>query len=255
MTLHVVTVVKDDPVGLTETLDSLHKKFPLTPVYVKIPSPADSAFLVAKTWQARHPIHIDSSADFGPFDAMNKALGNIPSDSVVWFINAGDLVSPACDAELVLSACRDSSFVWGFGQYSVRGNKRPIQPSPMLPYSLHGHACFRIPICHQAVLARVSAIRTVGTFDTSFSIAADYKLLLTLGTRHTPRLLETHLVEYRPGGISDKHPHRTVLQQRAVLAEFGNTKNLRPNVARDVKRLLRWYARLVIRRLLPNSAP
>lgn len=249
MTLHVVTVVRDDPQGLVDTLTSVHSKFPRTPIYVKLPSTTDSAYRVARDWQTSHNVTIDASQDFGPYDAMNKALAGIPSHSVVWFLNAGDVVSPNCDAGLILNICSDPSFVWGFGQYTVQGLAGSLRPSPMPSYSSRDHARFRIPVCHQAVLARSSSLQSMGAFDTAFKIAADYKLLLALGTAHKPQLIATHMIDYRPGGISDRFPLKTVWEQRLALRQLQGTIATRPNFALDLARVCRWHGHLAVRKL------
>ena len=258
MGLTIVTVVKDDPLGLDATLASIDRQSVNTRMIVMDGGSGADTIDVAQGWQQRIGIELRSEPDRGPYDAMNKALLLLDGVERVWFVNAGDTLRGSDALERAMDLTRDPEFTWGFGPHSVletTGEFRRIETGQM--YSLPNHAYGKTPICHQAVIVRVSCLRQVGGFDLGYPIAADYRSLLLLGKQWQPKYWGDVLVEYRAGGISDRHLSATIREQgrvrREVLQPQGGSRIL--DHLYDTRRLLRHSARHVLIRGGINPAP
>lgn len=249
MGLTIITVVKDDPLGLDATLASIDRQSVNAQVIVMDGGSGKDTIDVAHKWQQSLSMELHSEPDHGPYDAMNRALTLLDGNDLVWFVNAGDTLRRSDALERAKVLTRDPEFTWGFGPHCVletTGEFRRIETGR--PYSLTNHAYGKTPICHQAVIARVSCLRQIGGFDLRYPIAADYRSLLLLGKQWQPKHWDDVLVEYRAGGISDRHLSATIREQgrvrREVLQPYGRSRIL--DHLYDTRRLLRHGARQVL---------
>lgn len=240
----VVTVVKNDLEGFLRTAGSLAQQSP-RPDWIVMDGASEPEILdVLQTVVDDLGGQLRSSIDAGPYDAMNKALGLLDPNSYVWFMNAGDYFGSASCYSAVVNQLKTTGAEWLFGRSRVRdvaGNEYPSEPGRR--YSVRRHAYLRTPICHQAVVARVAALRSAGNFDLSYPISADYKNLLALGSVHHPVQLEIDLAVYQAGGISDRDIRRNIKEQRLIRREiFGSsmTQSLFDSCF-DGARLAKWY--------------
>lgn len=246
MTLTIVTVVKDDPSGLDATLSSIQGQSVSPNLLIVDGGSRDATLHVVQTWQESLTFQFMSEPDKGPYHAMNKALHKLGDEDLIWFVNAGDTLHGRDALERAINLTQDANFVWGFGPHrvcEVTGEFRRVEIGQ--EYSLTNHAYGITPICHQAVIARASILRQVGGFDARYPIAADYRSLLLLGKRWTPKQWSDVLVEYRAGGISDRDLNSTIREQgrirREILQPRGESLVL--DYLYDAKRLLRNRAR------------
>lgn len=215
--LWIVTVVRNDRSGLRATMESISRQSQRPNLLIIDGDSDDGTTEDARRWASRLHGEYLSEPDQGPYDAMNKALQLLPYDARVWFINAGDLLLPDDAVATAERHTGHEGFTWGFGPHLViekDGAERRIVRG--VAYSLANHAYGRTPICHQAVIARVGRLRDFGGFDLTFPIAADYKLLLQIGTELRPSVWPEVLVAYRAGGISDRALRLTIREQRLV---------------------------------------
>lgn len=249
MGLTIVTVVKDDADGLDRTLETIVRQSDRTRLMVMDGGSNDDTLDVIEKWKLALSMEVESQPDLGPYDAMNKVLDKLTGADLVWFINAGDTLRGSDALEKALDLTRDPDFTWGFGPHCVletTGEFRRIETGQ--PYSLTNHAYGKTPICHQAVIARVSCLRQVGGFDLRYPIAADYRSLLLLGKQWQPKQWGNVLVEYRAGGISDRHLSATIREQGRVRREVLQPHRefrIRDHLY-DTGRLLRHGARQVL---------
>ena len=226
MGLNIITVVKNDATGLKFTLESVTRQDAHVPLLIMDGGSTDSTLEVAAQFSLSLPLQVRSEPDDGPYDAMNRAINLHSESDLIWFVNAGDALvgNQAISAALSLTAAK--GFKWGFGPHHVIEESGEFRRTvPGRPFSIWNFAYGRTPICHQAVIARASALREVGGFDLNFPIAADYRSLLLLGSKYTPMQWKQVLVQYRAGGISDRDLPATIREQgeirRRVLAPGG----------------------------------
>lgn len=246
MGLTIVTVVKDDPDGLRFTLSSIQRQTGRARFLIMDGGSREATHDVLHQWSSTLDMEVESATDSGPYDAMNRALVKLDASDLVWFINSGDALI-GDDALVVAERLTHGiDFSWGFGPHQViEASGEPRRVVRGQPFSLANFAYGRTPICHQAVIARVSCLRAVGGFDPVYPIVADYKSLLLLGKRWTPMQWNDVLVQYRAGGLSDRNLSQTIQEQgrarREVLAPHGLSRfrDRAHDVRRQGKRLAR----------------
>lgn len=151
----------------------------------------------------RHESSIEkwiSEADRGLYDAMNKGLSHVTDpDAYVLFANADDsLFSPDAIERMVASSAGEDllygKMIFTDGKASgVLGRKVGFDD---LAYET---------LCHPATLVRRRLFDTVGTFDTTFRIAADYDhIVRCFAAGATTRFVDVIVSRMRMGGLSDE---------------------------------------------------
>jgi glycosyltransferase involved in cell wall biosynthesis len=243
--LVVVTVVKNDLYGLRETLKSFGDQSITAHLILIDGFSTDGTFEEIQQWQSQFNCQVIQANDNGPYAAMNRALEILDQDDYVWFMNAGDLFGTRDSIKNVKAAISDTEFNWAYGSFSVIEACGVLREIPhQSSYSIQNHAYGRTPICHQAVITRVRALRAVGDFDVRFPIAADYRALLLLGQKSRPYIFEEVLAQYRAGGVSDRTIYRNLIEQKRIRAEVlgTNATILSKSYIYDTKRILRLCA-------------
>lgn len=203
--LTVVTIVKDDPIGLDETLESLLAQGDaLTGVeWLVIDSSEPHEHAASAAARAAH--HLSSSTVWVPprgiYPAMNEGLARAAGEYVS-FLNAGDIL-----LDRGLAAMRQATLEgtqWGYGQVRFRSRAGQLTTPPPFDYPAERRAHFargRFP-AHQGTFARAALLRELGGFDTTFRIAADYALMLRLSQVADPVESPEVIAEFREGGAS-----------------------------------------------------
>ncbi len=203
--LVVVTVVKDDVLGLDQTCTSIAAQ--TTAVTHLIMSGGTSPEIMAATrrWSQELGSLVVHQSDTGPYDAMNHALGQLQAHDRAWFLNSGDVFAEPDAYAYVDEQTRGNDFTWGFGPVRVMETNGQLRHIPrQAAYSRRNHAYGRTPICHQASVVRVRDLGAIGGFDERYPIVADYRAFLLLAQINAPVQWTMPTVEYRAGGISDR---------------------------------------------------
>jgi glycosyltransferase involved in cell wall biosynthesis len=212
--LTVVTAVRDDPDGLERTLASLHKN-DLSGVEVVVIDSSKHRDSVVRLSAGIAHVHWVPPA--GIYAAMNDGL-RLASGDFVQFLNAGDVLHDSG----VLSSVRiqlSASPAWAFGTVEIvsRAGKRVTTPS--WDYASHERSLFSKGFFpqHQGMFTRTESLRSIGGFDTSFTIAADYAAFLRLSQVAEPLILDRVVADFFEGGASTIH-------WKHALAEFHRAR-------------------------------
>lgn len=259
--LVIVIVVKDDRDGLDRTCQSLANQTVSCPVVIIDGASTDGSLEVVAKWRSVLDARTLSEVDEGPYAAMAKALSMLDVDDRVWFLNAGDVLNGPQALEDVMRVAMHPDFSWGFGPVvivEVSGRVRKVTSSA--PFCRDKFASGRQAVCHQAVVARVGALRAAGGFDSTFRLASDFKAILSLSQLAVPRQWTTPWVNYMAGGLSDRRIFLTMFEQQRARREIGpNGEQLaRSFYLHDAVRLSRLIVQwpmdqAVIRGLLPTD--
>ena len=251
--LSIVTVVKDDPSGLQRTLDSLARcdPFDLDQVeWIVIDSSQDSGAVRDLVATSPLPAVVHWVAPEGVYEAMNAGLSHA-TGQFVYFLNAGDHLRDAQALTTVLKALERSQPTWVYGQVAFADPSGAEVVPPRFDYLAERRANFsrgRFPP-HQGTIARRDALLSMGGFDTSYRITADYTAMLRLSLLDDPIEITDVIAEFTTGGLSESRWllginefHRArleVLRPRGwdLAAEFANTVNqaLRMTLTRALK--------------------
>ena len=220
--LSVVSVVKDDPLGLARTLRSLSEQDRTDVQLVVVDSSADRDEVAALLESYQGVFSYRWVPPQGIYPAMNIAIESAAGE-FAYFANAGDeFFRPG-----VFTGARQRlrDHVWGFGPVEVieQSGRRVFTPNwDYRKESAKGFSSGRFP-SHQGTFVRTSTLRDLGGFDTSFSIAADYAMALQLSRIAVPVILPFVVARFSEGGVSTQ-------RWQASFAEFhrARTEILKP---------------------------
>ena len=214
--LSVVSVVKDDSPALARTLRSLSQQDRTDVELVVVDSSADRDEVAALLETYQGAVSYRWVQPQGIYPAMNTAIESAAGE-FAYFANAGDEFFRPDVLTGVRQLLRDH--VWGFGPVEViEGDGRRVF-TPKWDYqkeAAKGFSSGRFP-SHQGTFVRTSALRDLGGFDTSFSIAADYAMALKLSRMADPVILPFVVARFHEGGVSTQ-------QWQASFAEFHRAR-------------------------------
>lgn len=140
-----------------------------------------------------------SEPDRGLYDAMNKGVALVSDrDAYVLFANADDALLSPDVIDRVIAASSGEDLLYGkmvFTDGEISGTLgRPVQFNDLAHETL----------CHPATFVRRRLFDTVGLFDTSFAIAADYDhIVRCFASGASTRFVDVTVSRMRMGGLSD----------------------------------------------------
>jgi glycosyltransferase involved in cell wall biosynthesis len=214
--LTVVTVVKDDPSGLQDTVDSLASGDLSGVEHIVVDGSQEALQFHNLTHAA-----VVREPPVGIYPAMNVGLSRA-SGAFVWFLNAGDLVS---DQEVLGRVRREvDGAVWAYGPVVIESSNGTTVETPAWDYETerrHYFARGHFPP-HQGTFVFADTARAFGGFDTSYRICADYALSLRLSKISKPIELSFPIARFKEGGIS-------TVQWRASVREFHRARREIPS--------------------------
>ena len=166
---------------------------------------------------------ITSEPDRGLYDAMNKGICRATGD-YIWFLNAGDSLRRETTVQEVVEAIEQGSapdIVYGDTMIVDEERKelglRRLRP----PHNLRKKDFLRGRlVCHQAfVVARRIAL----PYDLTYTLSSDYDWCLRMLERsHENRQVQTILVDYLAGGLSNQKHWRSLRERFAIMRRhFG----------------------------------
>jgi glycosyltransferase involved in cell wall biosynthesis len=156
-----------------------------------------------------------SEADRGLYDAMNKGVALVTDpDSYVLFANADDSLHSPDAIERVMASSAGEDLLYGkmiFTDGEVSGTLgRPVEMADLA----------RETLCHPATFVRRRLFDTVGTFDTSYTIAADYDhIVRCFASGATTRFVDVVVSDMRMGGLSDDRFMLSCRERKRVIRE------------------------------------
>jgi glycosyltransferase involved in cell wall biosynthesis len=199
----IITVARNDVNGLQSTWRSLHVQEEVS--WEWIVQDGDSSDGTAE-WLSElddSRLRWSSEKDSGVYDAMNKAIGRIRGDAVL-FLNAGDLLTDSSVlADVWMQWSRLSGPAWAYGRVRVvEKDGRLIRSAGLEPFSARRvHYGYR-SIPHQAAFFRRGLLFRLGCYRTDVGVIADQDLMLRAAAVERPLLLRRDIADYLAGGMS-----------------------------------------------------
>ena len=139
------------------------------------------------------PVTVISESDNGIYDAMNKGVA-CARGRYIGFLNADDAYTSECIQTVLTLA--DEYHPDCIGGVSLIKSADGNYFRPVYPDMITARYPQEMAVQHQSFFVKTDLIRSVGGFDTSFPIAADYDLFLTL--------IEKARREVSAGGLMQK---------------------------------------------------
>ena len=202
----IITIVKNHAAGLAATHQSLlEQTFSDWEMLIVVGDSNDATFAVAKELHNLDSrILLIAQTNSGIYEAMNEGLA-AASGEFTWFMNAGDKFAFTCTlaaAVAYMSLDKVGVIIGGY-QVESSSQKETYSYPPRNITSL-SFAFNRRAGCHQAMIFRTDILKSLGGFDTSFSLAADFELVLKVIKASKASRVSEILASIEPGGRADQ---------------------------------------------------
>lgn len=206
MQLTIITVVKDDPIGLKRTVASVDQQ--------RIDEPFEHLIVDSSSVPLARQGDSPSGAvqrsvvvtpPRGVYPAMNVGIERAQGE-YLWFINAGDTFM-STDSVSTMYGLLVSSPVWVVGRVRITDQAGRSVDSSLWEFEAEARHSFARGVFppHQATTVSARELRDLGGFDTSYTVAADYHAALRLACRSEPVITDSVLACFSEGGLSTQH--------------------------------------------------
>lgn len=218
--LSVITVVKDDPLGLRHTLNSMLEQQRIDPSHIQFvvidgSSPTIEDVLTdsgitqfSYFWQKPQ----------GIFSAMNFGVSQAQGDYLL-FLNAGDTLFNSHVLSQLIEFLQSSSDSWAYGRVNFTSSTGQDLIEPSWSYETERSQLFSRGLfpSHQGTVMRRDLVQSLGGFDETYRITSDYHLMLKASKESDPGLIPFPIAHFQQGGASTQN-------WRAAVGEFHRAR-------------------------------
>ncbi len=202
----VITIVKNHAEGLETTHQSLlEQSFNDWEMIIVVGLSTDATLAVAQDLQ-----RIDSrillleQSNSGIYQAMNEGL-TAASGEFTWFMNAGDKFATTSTLAHAVGSISQNEVGAIVGGYRIENSSQ----NKVYGYSPRDITSLRFAFtrrggCHQAMIFRTNVLNDLGAFNTSYSLAADFDLVLRVIQNFKARRVSEIYASIEPGGRADQ---------------------------------------------------
>jgi glycosyltransferase involved in cell wall biosynthesis len=233
MKLDIVMVAMNNSQHVKTSLDSIIKLLNEDVRIVVVDSSLDSQVraIIEEQTELKDCLSYFWESPQGIYHAMNTGILNCRSDSLVWFLNPGDI---AHDVESILELARliiATGSKWGYGlaSYITKQGEVSLFPEHVEPNTLNLFTG-KLAISHQSMLVHKLVFDELGFFNPGYKIVADLEFQFKLLAHHVPISLRRHLVEIDTTGVSHSRQLQTLWESfkvRWCLSDFAYHQKLR----------------------------
>ncbi len=227
--LGVITVTKDDIVGLEETLESARAQTDQNFRHLIIDSSNSSP--AVKKLVSQYTASYYWVPPEGIYPAMEFGLKKLHDSDYCWFLNSSDTFFNKRAVEVVrrtLTSGESEAKTWVLGQVLLvgpRGSKiysATAGSHDLLATARKG----RIYFPHSSTIVSVEKLRSVEPFRENLEIAQDYLIALKILSRFgPPTVIEEVLSAFKLGGLSSQKTVKTGLETvKARMIVFGSSQ-------------------------------
>lgn len=210
--LSIVTINKDNRIGLQKTINSLQSLGERNYQWVCIDSVStDGSVELANQFKTQDDVVI-SEKDTGIYNAMNKGIGLAKGDYVL-FLNSGDTLSTQMKSlDFMKVVTGHDLALFGF---EIRNTQRKPRAN--------GWRFWSMPTSHQAIIYSIALLKQ-NPFDESYRFAADFEHYLRINRTHLSIYSDDRaLIVNEPYG-SDAHLPVLLSEYRHALIKNGYPK-------------------------------
>lgn len=239
--LTIATVVKDNPLGLKSTGNSIVNQITevkelfghnIAWIIINGGHKGDPTDEVIQKFGA-HVTYHQSKRDGGLYDAMNIAtdVAQHSGSQYIWMLNGGDTAKDGAVAEIFMAATKAPDLIYSDGTYKDR-----VVPAGQLCNDIR-----YMPLAHQATVYHLPTLGAL-RYDTSYKIAADYKLTHDyLKNVKKAHYLQKPICRFEGGGLSEKRWFLTQMESFRVRQE-SKSLSLTQNIAFTARGVLSSFA-------------
>jgi len=245
--LSIVTITKNDPAGLAQTLAST-AAWLMDPTVEQIVIDASAPPAVVNNPAVR----VIRQRSHGIATAFNEGL-QAAKGEWVWFLNGGDRVDVRLTPEFLLALLRSSKadVIIGGMRYEEEAEPKPhLSPNMQWPP-------FKAWIPHPSTVVRRRLFERFGMFDATYSIVMDYEWWLRALSADVPvDVLSVPFAVFARGGISQQIEFRKKLvrEQGDVIRRY-QLRLWRAWILSGCRLLRVWLAAIFVRRIDKPRVP
>lgn len=221
----VVTVVKNNQNGLTQTIQSmLDQAFVNWEMLIILGESVDESQKIASQACASDPrIILHVQEDSGIYNAMNKGL-KLARGEYIWFMNSGDVFASSQSLNTAYSSLTSMNIDALVGGYSFESDFRMYsfskKPKILSPWEI---SLNRRGLCHQSTVYRTNALRVENGFNINYPLAADFDVALRICMHGQFRRINDVLSKIETGGVSHLQLERVLIEKQNIRTFlFGN---------------------------------
>ncbi|MCE7530512.1 glycosyltransferase [Polynucleobacter sp. IMCC 29146] len=210
--LSIVTINKDNRIGLQKTINSLQSLGERNYQWICIDSVStDGSVELANQFMIQDDVVI-SEIDTGIYNAMNKGISLARGDYIL-FLNSGDILSPQIKSlDFMKVVAGHDLALFGF---EIRNTQRKPRAN--------GWRFWSMPTSHQAIVYS-NALLKQNPFDETYRFAADFEHYLRINRTHLSIYSDDRaLIVNEPYG-SDAHLPVLLGEYRHALIKNGYPK-------------------------------
>ena len=201
----VITVVKDHEKGLEETYSSLVSQvFADWEMVIVVAESTDSTLKVAQRLQhADARVKVFKQSGIGIYSAMNEGIREATGD-FIWFMNAGDKFTSrdtVANAVVEIKVCGVGVVMGG---YQILDGKHPLTYTYRARMVSDLRFAFSRRDRHEAMIFRASSLKSIGQFNTMYSLASDFDLVMKVINLFGGMRVSEIYATIEPGGLADQ---------------------------------------------------
>lgn len=176
MFLSIITVTKDDPVGLRRTIDSVDRQSFYDYEHIIVDGSHEKSHKQKAPSSSLGNRKVFRGKDRGIYDAMNIGL-EVASGEYLLFLNGGDEFAGDVLSEAYAATQRENfPDLIGFRQKFLKLNGELIK---VRRHNGPDNPCYLIPFWHQAIFIK-SSVHKDHHYDVSMSVSGDHDLFLRI---------------------------------------------------------------------------
>ena len=227
----IITVVYNDAANLEKTIQSVVNQTSRDFEYIVIDGGSkDGTLDIIRKYEKNINIW-KSEADQGIYDAMNKGI-KLAKGTYINFLNAGDSYFNSDVLRLISEQVQKKPSVQLLYGQAVRLSSESSKLKFIKGGKITTSNLFTsIPFCHQAIFYQTKLFQTIGLYDHSFRVTADYQWLIRYYNNRQSLdymyYVNSNVVEYAEGGYSFKNIHKAA-KEKLRIARTCFSKSYRP---------------------------
>lgn len=230
----IITVVYNGAETIEQTIQSvIHQTYDNIEYIIIDGASTDGTCDIVKKYKDEVKVFI-SEPDSGLYYAMNKGI-HYATGEIVGIINSDDLYSE--DAVSKVVECfekNEADIVYGNAQWFDDDGIGTIYTCRNIE-----SLWYQMSIPHPATFIKKEVYQTDGVFDTQYSLAADYDLILRFYSKKKKFVyLDAVLTYFRKGGLSAKKESECMEEAKKISLSYFSQSN---NKERTLKKIEQYY--------------
>ena len=209
--ISIVTIVKQDLVGLQRTRKSIEKQNASAWEHIVVASSSTDTSVQYATALMTPQTTVVVQHGSGRYSAMNQGLSRAAGEFVL-FLNAGDELADKYSLRHVEKGLAGEKPKWAiFGGY-VKGPSSQIRVRPLPGAQVRDIGFGRAGALHPSIFYHTKTLKQLGGYNEGFRIAGDLEMNIRLAREYKPLVIDKPVSLFYTGGISTTKVFTTIFE-------------------------------------------